>query len=98
FIVDQDGDGGPVDIFNLAWGAENRQFNQELRLEFQRDDITAHAGLYYGTDTVDTRNNYNFFPFLAGLPFTFPPNLAAAQQAIATGDIPGGLIGNLSTL
>lgn len=97
FIVEQDADGGPADIFNIAWSADYEQFNQELRLKYDNEGVRVTAGIYYGEDDVDTRNNYNFFGMLAGLPFVFPPDLAAAQAAILSGD-PAGLVGNLSTM
>jgi len=98
FIVDQDADGGPADIFNLVWSADYDQFNQEFRLHYESESVKLTGGLYYGTDTVEGRNEYNYFRMLAGLPFAFPPNLTAAQTAIATGNVPDGLIGNLSTM
>lgn len=79
FQVNQDADGGPNDIFNLSWTSDYDQFNQEFRLHYQGDSIKLTGGVYYGTDTVESRNEYNIFGFLAGLPFVFPPNPATGD-------------------
>jgi iron complex outermembrane receptor protein len=66
FLVEQDADGGPADIFNIAWSADYDQFNQELRLKYDNDSVRVTGGVYYGEDDVHTRNNYNFFGMLPG--------------------------------
>lgn len=100
FRVEQDADGGPADIFNITWSADYDQFNQELRLKWEGDSVRVTAGVYYGTDDVDTRNHYNFFGMLGNpiFGFVFPPNFPAAQAALASGNVPFGLVGNLSAM
>ena len=81
-----DCDGSPNDLCSLRYFSSSRNFNQDLRFNYKADRFNLVAGLYYGKDTVKTRNEVDFFGILrplllgAGLPPTF------SNPVIATPD------------
>lgn len=79
--IDQDADGSPVDVFQLNWRSNYRQFNQDLRIATDAaKPVRAIVGGYFGWDENRTFNTYTFFNFLQGVPGTpafDPPNIFA---------------------
>lgn len=72
-----DCDGSPVDLCSIRFNSSSKNFNQDLRLNYSDDNFDFVGGLYYGKDTIETRNEPDFFgalrPMLlgAGLPGSF---------------------------
>jgi iron complex outermembrane receptor protein len=64
--IPHDCDGHPVATCYVNFTAEFDQFNQDLRLAWTGENSTLIAGVYYGEDQIDTRNNEVFFGPLAG--------------------------------
>lgn len=62
-----DCDGSPNDVCALRYNSTSRNFNQDLRLTYQADKLNLVAGVYYGKDTIKTRNEIDFFGVLEPL-------------------------------
>lgn len=62
-----DCDGSPNDVCALRYNSVSRNFNQDIRFAFQSDKFNLVTGVYYGKDTIDTRNEIDFFGFLEPL-------------------------------
>lgn len=83
-----DCDGSPNKVCALRYNSVSKNFNQDLRLNYKSDRFNLVAGLYYGIDKIDTRNEIDFFgvlkPILAGaVPNTFFNAPVSAPQAAA---------------
>ncbi|WP_374394115.1 TonB-dependent receptor [Sphingopyxis sp.] len=84
-----DCDGSPNSVCALRYNSFSKNFNQDLRLNFKGDRFNAVAGLYYGVDKIDTRNEIDFFGVLkpilqgAGVPNSFFNAPVSAPQAAA---------------
>lgn len=59
-----DCDGSPNDVCALRYNSFSKNFNQDLRFNFKSDQLNLVAGLYYGVDTIETRNEIDFFGVL----------------------------------
>ncbi len=87
-----DCDGSPNDLCSLRYFSKSENFNQDLRFTYKHDRLNVVAGLYYGKDTVKTRNEVDFFGILRpvllglGLPSTFSNPVIATPDS--TGIVP----------
>lgn len=59
-----DCDGSPNDVCALRYNSNSKNFNQDVRFNFSDGPLNLVAGLYYGEDTIDTRNEIDFFGVL----------------------------------
>jgi iron complex outermembrane recepter protein len=66
-----DCDGSPIDICAIRYNSQSKNFNQDLRLNYDGDRLKLIGGLYYGKDTIDTQNQPDFFGFLRPLLTSF---------------------------
>lgn len=57
--LQQAADGSPLDILDINWRSQYRQFSQELRANYDGDGITFVGGLFYGWDRNITDNTFN---------------------------------------
>jgi len=84
-----DCDGSPNSVCALRYNSVSKNFNQDLRLNYKGDRLNLVAGLYYGVDKIDTRNEIDFFGVLkpillgAGAPSSFFNAPVSAPQAAA---------------
>lgn len=84
-----DCDGSPNDVCALRYNSTSRNFNQDLRFNYKSDKLNLIAGLYYGKDTIQTRNEIDFFGVLepilrgAGVGNSFFNAPVSAPQAAA---------------
>ena len=84
-----DCDGSPNSVCALRYNSVSKNFNQDLRLNYKGDRLNLVAGLYYGVDKIDTRNEIDFFGVLkpilqgAGVPNSFFNAPVSAPQAAA---------------
>ena len=84
-----DCDGSPNSVCALRYNSVSKNFNQDLRFNFKGDRLNLVAGLYYGVDKIDTRNEIDFFGVLkpillgAGAPTSFFNAPVSAPQAAA---------------
>ena len=84
-----DCDGSPNDLCALRYNSTSRNFNQDLRFNYKSDKFNLIAGLYYGKDTIKTRNEIDFFGVLVpllrsfGIPDSFFNAPVSAPQAAA---------------
>jgi outer membrane receptor protein involved in Fe transport len=68
-----DADNSPSDILQIYWNDHFKQFNQEVRVNYDADGVKAILGGYYGWDRVDVYNQFQFLFFLKGIvPFALP--------------------------
>jgi iron complex outermembrane recepter protein len=59
-----DCDGSPNNLCALRYNSTSKNFNQDLRFNYKSDKFNLVAGLYYGKDTIKTRNEIDFFGVL----------------------------------
>lgn len=84
-----DCDGSPNDLCALRYNSHSTNFNQELRFNYEGDRLNIVAGLYYGVDRIETRNEIDFFgvlePLLRGFGIgdTFFNAPVSAPEALA---------------
>lgn len=57
--LQQAADGAPIDILDINWRSNYRQFSQELRANYDGDGVTFVGGLFYGWDRNITDNSFN---------------------------------------
>ncbi|PKB14402.1 outer membrane receptor protein involved in Fe transport [Novosphingobium kunmingense] len=57
--LQQAADGSPLDILDITWQSQYRQFSQELRGNFSSDGVDFVGGLFYGWDRNITDNRFN---------------------------------------
>ena len=85
-----DCDGSPNDMCAIRYNSTSKNFNQDVRLNYESDRIHAIVGGYYGVDTIKTHNQPDFFGFLrpllegAGLPGDFSNIAIATPAALST--------------
>lgn len=87
YHADTDCDGGINSICGNVFQSEAEQFNQDLRINFDFDQLNFIVGGYYGWQNINTNNEENYFGFLddflgADRPFN-PP--IATQESIDAG-------------
>ncbi len=81
-----DCDGSPNNLCAIRYESKSKNFNQDVRLNYESDKVHAIIGGYYGVDSIKTHNQPDFFGFLrpllegAGLPGNFS-NIAIATPA-----------------
>lgn len=81
-----DNDGSPQDIFQPRYRANSTDFNQDLRLSYNRGPVKMLLGAYYGKDTSDSVNDvraFNVFPD-ATSPAAFNPGGSVDPNAPPT--------------
>ena len=84
-----DCDGSPNNLCALRYNSTSKNFNQDLRFNYKSDKFNLVAGLYYGKDTIKTRNEIDFFGVLVpllrsfGIPNSFFNAPVSAPQALA---------------
>ena len=84
-----DCDGSPNSVCALRYNSKSTNFNQDLRFNYKSEKLNLVAGLYYGVDKIDTRNEIDFFGVLkpillgAGAPSSFFNAPVSAPQAAA---------------
>jgi iron complex outermembrane recepter protein len=86
-----DCDGSPINICAIRYNSQSKNFNQDLRLNYNSDRLKLIGGLYYGVDTIDTQNQPDFFGFLR-------PLLLGAGVPGAFNNIPIGVGNSLRTV
>lgn len=52
-------DGSPLDILDINWQSDFRQFSEELRLNYDGGDVQLVGGVFYGHDSTETDNRFN---------------------------------------
>ena len=57
--LQQASDGSPLDVLNITWRSNYRQFSQELRANYDGEGVNLVAGLFYGYDRNITDNTFN---------------------------------------
>jgi iron complex outermembrane receptor protein len=57
--LQQAADGSPLDILDITWQSQYRQFSQELRGNYTASGLTFVGGLFYGWDRNITDNRFN---------------------------------------
>jgi iron complex outermembrane receptor protein len=57
--LQQAADGSPIDLLDINWRSNYRQFSQELRANYDGDGVTFVGGLFYGWDRNITNNTFN---------------------------------------
>jgi len=57
--LQQAADGSPLDILDINWRSNYRQFSQELRGNYEGEGLTFVGGLFYGWDRNITDNTFN---------------------------------------
>ena len=71
--LQHDADNAPMDILQIYWNDRFKQFNQEVRVNYDAGRTKAILGGYYGLDKVDVYNQFQFLFFLKGIvPFALP--------------------------
>ncbi|MFW2830088.1 TonB-dependent receptor [Sphingomonas sp. ID0503] len=55
----QAADGSPLDVLDITWRSNFRQFSEEARLNYEGDSLKLVAGGFYGWDRTVTRNTFN---------------------------------------
>lgn len=85
-----DCDGSPNNLCALRYNSTSKNFNQDLRFNYKSDKFNLVAGLYYGKDTIKTRNEIDFFGVLVpllrsfGIPDSYFNAPVSAPQAVLT--------------
>jgi len=91
-----DCDGSPNDLCSIRYNSKSTNFNQDIRLTYNHEELNIVAGVYYGIDKVKTHNNPDFFgalrPLLlgAGVPGSFSNIAIATPDSI--GVVPGFVV------
>lgn len=57
--LQQAADGAPIDVLDITWQSQYRQFSQELRANYDSDHMNLVGGLFYGWDRNITDNRFN---------------------------------------
>lgn len=55
----QAADGSPLDVLNINWRSNFRQFSEEARLNYEGDKLKLVGGAFYGWDRTITDNRFN---------------------------------------
>ncbi len=81
-----DCDGSPNNVCAIRYASDSDNFNQDLRLNFDRGPLKLIAGAYYGRDTIRTVNQPDFFGFLRPLLGSFGVPAGFNNIPIAVGN------------
>ena len=57
--LQQAADGAPIDVLDINWRSNYRQFSEEVRLNYETDGVAVVGGLFYGYDRNFTQNRFN---------------------------------------
>ncbi|WP_313805488.1 TonB-dependent receptor [Sphingobium sp.] len=57
--LQQAADGSPLDVLDINWRSNFRQFSEEARLNYEGDSLKLVGGLFYGWDRTITDNRFN---------------------------------------
>ena len=57
--LQQAADGSPLDILDINWRSDFRQFSEEFRVNYEGDRWNLVAGAFYGEDRTTTDNTFN---------------------------------------
>lgn len=57
--LQQAADGSPLDILDINWRSQYRQFSEELRANYSGNGVNFVGGLFYGWDRNITDNTFN---------------------------------------
>ncbi len=57
--LQQAADGAPLDILDINWRSQYRQFSEELRANYSGNGVNFVGGLFYGWDRNITDNTFN---------------------------------------
>ncbi|QJQ32233.1 TonB-dependent receptor [Sphingomonas lacunae] len=57
--LQQAADGAPIDVLDITWQSQYRQFSQELRANYESDALSFVGGFFYGWDRNITDNRFN---------------------------------------
>ena len=57
--LQQAADGSPLDVLDISWQSNYRQFSEETRLNYEGDGLALVGGLFYGYDRNFTQNQFN---------------------------------------
>jgi len=57
--LQQNADGSPLDILDINWRSQFRQFSEEIRSEYSTRRMTLIGGVYVGTDDTVTDNTFD---------------------------------------
>ncbi|NLR70615.1 TonB-dependent receptor [Novosphingobium sp. ERN07] len=57
--LQQAADGAPLDILDINWRSQYRQFSEELRANYDGNGVSFVGGLFYGWDSNITDNTFN---------------------------------------
>lgn len=63
--LSQAADGSPLDVLDINWRSNFRQFSEEARLNYESDRLKAVGGVFYGWDRTVTDNTFNIGSALA---------------------------------
>jgi iron complex outermembrane receptor protein len=89
--LQQAADGSPLDVLDINWRSQFRQFSEEARVNYSNDWLTLIGGVYYGWDSTVTDNQFNIGSILGpGVNGGFFQHFRQARDsyaAFAQGDI-----------
>jgi iron complex outermembrane receptor protein len=89
--LQQAADGSPLDILDINWRSQFRQFSEELRFDYSTPRLTLIGGAYVGTDDTITDNTFDIASALGpGVNGGFSQHYHQARQsyaAFAQGDL-----------
>ena len=63
--LQQAADGSPLDVLDINWRSNFRQFSEEVRLNYEGDRLKLVGGGFYGWDRTITDNRFNIGSALA---------------------------------
>ncbi|MCE7795405.1 TonB-dependent receptor [Sphingobium sufflavum] len=83
--LQQASDGSPLDVLNINWRSNFRQFSEEARLNYDGDRLKLVGGVFYGWDRVVTDNRFDIGSALApGVDGGFFQNYRQTRRSYAT--------------
>ncbi len=95
-----DCDSTPLRFCSIGYGSEFDAFNQDLRLAYESEKVTAIIGAYYGEDQIISNNRPDFFNFMSdiraavGLPADyFNPGGFFSGAGLSATSLPTGIRG-----
>ena len=82
--LQQAADGAPVEILDITWRSQFRQFSEEARVNYSSGRLNLIGGLYYGTDDTVTDNTFDIGSVLGpGVNGGFFQHFHEARQSYA---------------
>jgi iron complex outermembrane receptor protein len=57
--LQQAADGSPLDVLDINWRSNFRQFSEEARINYESDALKLVGGVFYGWDRTITNNRFN---------------------------------------